>query len=471
MAATVPFPVTPGNEVISLPLAELWTPRDNDRIYGRIVEDEGIRELAKSISRNGLLEPIVVNREGAVISGKRRMNAARLAGLQEVPCRVVDVREGAEEFRKMLVAFNRDTRNKTLPQIAREDAATMDPNAAFQWVIEEREARKREAAEAMQLPPAKRRKAIVDNRPLADAAIKIINGHAGFKMTLRQLHYVLLKLKNPPLVNSRTGRRYRNDDKCYHTLSGVVSRLRVFGELPFDCLADLNRFMTEPYWYKSMNDYAQKWLRDFRGGYYHDMMQGQSSCFVVFVEKQTQQALFLEFMENYPGIPLEVCRGQNSITATGRICKYFRESGKDRLVLIGMTDCDPAGYSIAATVGNQLREMGLTEGEDGDFQIIRAGLTPEQARAHGACGLPVKANEKGGGKTKAGAWMKDHGRLAFELESIPQDALLSILREVIEGVIDMDAFNRDKEQANRECRRLHALARWMKANVPLEICQ
>lgn len=469
MAATVPFPVTPGNEVISLPLAELWTPRDNDRIYGRIVEDEGIRELAKSISRNGLLEPLVVNREGAVISGNRRMNSARLAGLQEVPCRVVDVREGAEEFRKMLVAFNRDTRNKTLPQIARESAAEMDPDAAYQWVVEERKAREREAVEAMPLPPAKRRKSIVDLRPLADAAKRIILTAAKFKKTLRQVHYELLRTL--PLMNKKTGRRYKNEKGSYKALSDVVTRLRVFRELPFNCLVDPNRSITEPYWSKSAKEHVRKWVDSFGGGYYHDMMQSQSSLFIVFVEKQTQKALFDDFLrETFPGLRLHVCRGQDSFSGTLEIYETFMESDKKRLVLIGMTDCDPEGYSIAATVGNHLREMGLTEGEDGDFQIIRAGLTPKQARKYGAQGLPVKDKE-GSQKTKAEAWMKDHGRLAYELESIPQDALLSILREKIESAIDIAAFNRDKEQGNRECVKLHKFAMWLKANVPLEIDQ
>lgn len=54
-----------------------------------------MRELADSISEHGLLQPILVRElpSGAfqLIAGERRWQAARQAGLSEIPCRIVDV--------------------------------------------------------------------------------------------------------------------------------------------------------------------------------------------------------------------------------------------------------------------------------------------------------------------------------------------------------------------------------------------
>lgn len=54
---------------------------------------EGLKELADSIVRHGILQPLSVRRreEGGweLISGERRLRAARLAGLREVPCLAV----------------------------------------------------------------------------------------------------------------------------------------------------------------------------------------------------------------------------------------------------------------------------------------------------------------------------------------------------------------------------------------------
>ena len=57
---------------------------------------EGLEELAASIREHGILQPLSVRRrlEGfQLVSGERRLRAARLAGLREVPCIVVDVNE------------------------------------------------------------------------------------------------------------------------------------------------------------------------------------------------------------------------------------------------------------------------------------------------------------------------------------------------------------------------------------------
>ena len=56
---------------------------------------EGLKELSDSIARHGILQPLSVRRgeRGGweLISGERRLRAARLAGLAEVPCLVVAV--------------------------------------------------------------------------------------------------------------------------------------------------------------------------------------------------------------------------------------------------------------------------------------------------------------------------------------------------------------------------------------------
>ena len=57
--------------------------------------DEGaLRELSESIRQYGLLNPLTVRlRPGGyeLVAGERRLRAAKLAGLREVPCLVVDV--------------------------------------------------------------------------------------------------------------------------------------------------------------------------------------------------------------------------------------------------------------------------------------------------------------------------------------------------------------------------------------------
>jgi ParB family chromosome partitioning protein len=67
------------------------------RLY---VDDARLQELAESIKANGVIQPIVVRRNGErfqIIAGERRWRAARLAGLARVPIVVREVEPGREK--------------------------------------------------------------------------------------------------------------------------------------------------------------------------------------------------------------------------------------------------------------------------------------------------------------------------------------------------------------------------------------
>jgi ParB family chromosome partitioning protein len=60
----------------------------------RMFEPEALRELAESIAEHGILQPLTVReRRGRyeLVAGERRLRAAKMAGLGQVPCILVDV--------------------------------------------------------------------------------------------------------------------------------------------------------------------------------------------------------------------------------------------------------------------------------------------------------------------------------------------------------------------------------------------
>ena len=57
-------------------------------------DDEGLEELSRSIKDYGILNPLSVRLRGSryeLVAGERRLRAARMAGLKEVPCILLDV--------------------------------------------------------------------------------------------------------------------------------------------------------------------------------------------------------------------------------------------------------------------------------------------------------------------------------------------------------------------------------------------
>ena len=74
--------------------------RPNPMQPRQVFQEAALRDLAASIRQNGILQPLTVRRTAAgweLVAGERRLRAARMAGLETVPCicRAADDRESA----------------------------------------------------------------------------------------------------------------------------------------------------------------------------------------------------------------------------------------------------------------------------------------------------------------------------------------------------------------------------------------
>lgn len=97
---------TPGGAgngpAVEVPLAKIVPNPNQPR---RDFDEEKLAELADSIKKNGLIQPIVVRKHGIgyeIIAGERRYQASKRAGLERVPVIVKDV-DDAEMYRLALI--------------------------------------------------------------------------------------------------------------------------------------------------------------------------------------------------------------------------------------------------------------------------------------------------------------------------------------------------------------------------------
>ncbi len=101
----------PGTAVQMVDIDHLEANRQQPR---RRFDDEGIEELSRSIKETGILQPILVTRDGdrfRILAGERRVRAARLAGLTRVP---VLVKEGLEDRDHLLLALIENVQRRDL---------------------------------------------------------------------------------------------------------------------------------------------------------------------------------------------------------------------------------------------------------------------------------------------------------------------------------------------------------------------
>ena len=83
-----------GEEIVqNLKLIDIEPNRDQPR---RTFNSESLEELATSIKRYGVIQPIIVTKMDnyyQIVAGERRWRAAKKAGLMEIPCLVRDSTE------------------------------------------------------------------------------------------------------------------------------------------------------------------------------------------------------------------------------------------------------------------------------------------------------------------------------------------------------------------------------------------
>ena len=84
-------------------------------INNEIYEDTDVTDLVKSISNNGLLEPLVISRDGILVSGHRRFKALQQLQVEDVEVRIVETDNPVIT----LIEFNK-YRTKTNTDILRE---------------------------------------------------------------------------------------------------------------------------------------------------------------------------------------------------------------------------------------------------------------------------------------------------------------------------------------------------------------
>ena len=144
--------------------------------------EESLGELADSIKKYGVLQPLLVKKKGMmyeIIAGERRWRAAKLAGLKEVPVIVkeFDPKEAAE------IAI--------IENIQREDLGPVEEARAYQSLMEEFGLTQEEVAERV----SKNRSTITNSLRLLQLSEKVLSllsegslsaGHARCLIPLEQ---------------------------------------------------------------------------------------------------------------------------------------------------------------------------------------------------------------------------------------------------------------------------------------------
>lgn len=126
------------SELMSLPISKVEPRLEQPREY---FDEAALQDLADSIAQYGLIQPITVRKLDTgyyqIIAGERRWRASRLAGLTEVPVRVIE----ADDRRTAELAL--------VENLQREDLNPIEEAKGYRTLIEEYGLTQEEAAKSV----------------------------------------------------------------------------------------------------------------------------------------------------------------------------------------------------------------------------------------------------------------------------------------------------------------------------------
>jgi hypothetical protein len=426
---------------------------ENDKLY-RPVDPQApdIRALAESIRVHGIKEPLVLTLDHYILSGHRRYASAKLAGLRSVPCRLEDMYrdDDLDGFVVLLREYNRQ-REKSLDEKLREEIVSVNAEESYLALTEYRHGKAQVDVETIDIPDAKRRAAISRAKmPMLKAVQDVIASMRRFwPLSDRMIHYRVLN--DPPLRHaSKPKSRYRNDRQSYKDLTDLLTRARLTGDIPMGAIADSTRpVFTWDVWHDTQ-DFIRREFQGFLRDYYRDLMVSQPVHIEILGEKNTLKPILQPIAADYT-IPLSLGRGYCSLPPRAQLAQRFQKSGKDKLVLLLVSDFDPDGEVIAQSFARSMRDdFGIS-----NVSAIKVALTAKQVEE-----MELPPGEKAKPKSKNyRAFVESFGDNVYELEALEPEQLQGFLRNCIDSVIDVRLFNAEIDKEREDSAHLEMVKR------------
>ncbi len=428
---------------------------ENIDIYGEVADDEQMDALCDSIRKRGLEEPILVSRDGFILSGHRRHYACQLLGWTHVPVRIRKniSRKGNTEYHRELIEYNPQRIKRAgslLKEALLQDNDVADTYAAIE---ERRDASMHVDADFMDVAGIKGTTPISERRREFLAAVqKVIDDLQDFHpLSIRQIHYRLLN--DPPLKQTPQRSkydlehyRYRNDKSSYDSSVDLLTSARYSGQVSMTCIDDATRPQRSFNGWDSVSQFVHSEVDDFLIGYHRDRQQDQPRHIEVFAEKNTLYRIVERACSRYY-VPFSIGRGFCSIPVWRDIEKRFQQSGRKRMTLIIVSDYDPEGLELADDAIRSLRDK-----HDVPVDGHRIAVTREQIDE---LQLAEDFNPAKETSSRYDSFVERTGDTkTWEAESLPPGYLVEQIQAAIEANMDMELYGRVCDQEEDDCAEL-----------------
>lgn len=280
---------------------------------------------------------------------------------------------------------------------------------------------------------------------LVKHALEVISQYS-IRLTVRQIYYRLVS----------TG-ILKNTRSSYNMLDSILTKARLNGQVPFNAIEDRSRqFLSGDKEYYETPEAFMRWrieaLKGSAWSYDVPFWLDQPEYIEVWIEKDALSSLFLQVCGKYR-VRLFPCKGYSSITFLHEAAKHLRKTGKPTTILY-FGDFDMRGKDIERYITQRLQDFNVTA------NVQRIALTREQVKTYNLPPQPAKKSD-----TLASQWIKKEGDVAWELDALEPNVLLSLVEKSILDHLDKACLEKRNTLLSQNRDEIEALVQSFLENV------
>jgi hypothetical protein len=275
--------------------------------------------------------------------------------------------------------------------------------------------------------------------PLLSDIAAVLDEYVNYlPLTVRQVFYRLV------------GRGYAKTENFYATVQEACNRGRRSGRIPFSAIRDdgVSRLGGEPgEGYPSPEEYYRT-HETLDNDFWRSWHTEQPAYVAVLCEAAGMVPMLGDAISRYR-VSVASSSGFDSLTVKHDLfqdtLRRWQEFSQDT-ILLHLGDHDPSGVSVYESMAVDLAAFCADSGEDELIEVRRVALTPAQIATLGIATTPdeIKPTD-----SRSRAFLQRGLDPAAQLEAIPPDVLVEVVRQAVESALDMDilAASQAQEQA------------------------
>lgn len=313
-------------------------------------------------------------------------------------------------------------------------------------------------------------------RSVVATANAIIEEYAaqGFALTLRQLYYQFVA--RGFLANKQTE---------YKRLGSIVNDARYAGFIDWKAIVDRTRNLRALSHWESPEQIVEAVADQYR----RERWATQPYYCEVWIEKDALLGV-IEPVCNELDVPFFSCRGYTSASevwvAAQRIGAAIQKGKKAKVLHLG--DHDPSGIDMTRDiedrlttflVGDLLEAGFFGQGSEESlleeavaawssaeplFEVSRLALNLDQVREFNPPPNPAKLTD-----SRSGSYISEFGGESWELDALEPAVMASLIRDAVEGILDVESWDEATRRQEQERARLAAVSqRWVEVTEYVE---